>query len=52
MRAPSVREIILEIDCIDWTDRLACATVDALIRLDIESTAALVYAVDRAFFNA
>jgi hypothetical protein len=47
-----LRDIILVIDCLNWTYRLACSAVNALIWMNVEHAVALVDAIYRAFFNA
>ena len=48
---PLGRDIIFVIDGLNWADRLARATVDTFIRLDIEHTFALIDAINRTFFD-
>src|SRR4029077_5388121 len=50
--APLVGQIVLVEDRLHWAHRLARATVDALVGMDIQHPAALVDAVDRAFLDA
>jgi hypothetical protein len=49
---PLTWNIIFVIDCLNWADRLAGSTIDALIGLDIEHAVAFVDAIDWALFNA
>ena len=44
-------DVIFVIDRFDWADRFAGATVNALIRLDVEHPIALVDAIDWALFD-
>jgi hypothetical protein len=44
-------DVILVIDCFDWADWFAGATINALIRLDVEHPIALVDAIDWALFD-
>jgi hypothetical protein len=49
---PLLWNVVFVINRLDRTDRLAGATIDALIRLDIEHSLTLIDAVNWAFFNA
>src|SRR5262245_47236916 len=51
-RLPLGGDVVLVEDRLDGADRLAGATVDALVRVDVEHPFALVDAIDRAFLNA
>lgn len=44
-------DVIFVVDRFDWADRFAGATIDALIRLDVEHPIALVDAIDWALFD-
>ena len=44
-------DVIFVIDRFDWADRFAGATVNALIRLDVEHPITLVDAIDWALFD-
>jgi len=49
---PLRRNIIFVIDSFNWANWFACATVNALIRLDIKHARTFVDAINRAFFDA
>jgi hypothetical protein len=49
---PLAWKVVFVVDGFYWANRLASATVHALIRVDVKHAVALVNAVDRAFFNA
>jgi hypothetical protein len=48
---PLRRNIIFIVDGLNRANRLACATVNALIRLDIKHSRTFIDAVNRAFFD-
>src|SRR5680860_280395 len=48
---PLLRCVVLVEDGLDRADRLAGATVDALVRVNVERALTLVDAVDRAFLD-
>jgi hypothetical protein len=49
---PLTRDIIFVVNSFNRTHWLACATVNALIRLDVQHSSTFVDAVHRAFFDA
>ena len=49
---PFVRQIVFVENCFYRADRLACATVNAFIRVDVERASPFVDAVDGTFLDA
>jgi len=49
---PLARHVRVWKDCLNWTLRLTCSTVDAFVRMDIKLILTLVDAVDGTDFNA
>ena len=49
---PLRRNVILVVDRLDWADRLTCAAIHALIRLNVEHAITLVDAIYWALFDA
>jgi len=49
---PFAWNVILIIDRLYWTDRLAGTAIDALIRLDVEHAVAFINAIHWALFDA
>jgi hypothetical protein len=49
---PFAGNVILIINRLDWTDRLARTAIDALIRLDVEHAVAFINAIHWALFDA
>ena len=50
--APLPWQIILVVDRLDWADWLTRAAVNALVRVDVEHSIALIDAVDRTLVDA